>query len=229
MAKITPGTMAGSVSGSIGNQTFSHNRYGPYVRSRVIPTNPQTLLQHKARTAFENASRSWKSVTAPNRLAWKTWADAHPVADNLGNMQLLQANAAYIRLNSRLLYLGLTAVATPPGVNAPTPPTLATMTGDISVGALEIAFAPTPTAGGQCLWLTGCLLPTGTTHFVASMLRFIGYCGAGQASPWDVFTAVTALFGTLTGGQQFFCHLHGFNTVNGQISTPLRADCILFT
>ena len=45
-------TIVASLSGSLGGITASHNRFGAYLRERVIPVNPGTQPQVIVRNAF---------------------------------------------------------------------------------------------------------------------------------------------------------------------------------
>ena len=54
--------LATAVSGSIGGITGSHNRGGMYLRSRVIPVNPQTVDQLAARNRLATQSSGWGAL-----------------------------------------------------------------------------------------------------------------------------------------------------------------------
>ena len=107
--------LTGMMSGSMGACVASHNRGGQYFRQRVIPTNPNTTRQNAVRGYFSAAVVAWtNTLTAPQRLAWKTWADNVPMTDVLGQTFYLTGQQAYIRTNVPRFQLGLTAVNAAP-------------------------------------------------------------------------------------------------------------------
>ena len=52
MAKIKFGMMMTDARGKLGGQVFSKNKGGAYVRTKVTPSNPQTIAQTTRRALF---------------------------------------------------------------------------------------------------------------------------------------------------------------------------------
>lgn len=89
------------MSGSIAGNTFAHNRYGNYVRSRTKPVNPNSSRQVNARAAIIKLSEEWhETLTDANRLAWKVYADAVTVTNKLGKAIHLSGFNHFVRSNS---------------------------------------------------------------------------------------------------------------------------------
>jgi len=67
-----------TASGTIGDAiTFSNWKGLPYVRSRVIPANPQTASQVSIRGVMTDAVSSWQDVAqvpAASKLSWDYYA-----------------------------------------------------------------------------------------------------------------------------------------------------------
>jgi len=66
-----------TASGTIGDAiTFSNWKGLPYVRSRVIPANPQTDDQISIRAVMSSAVSMWQmaSVPAASKLSWDYYA-----------------------------------------------------------------------------------------------------------------------------------------------------------
>jgi hypothetical protein len=128
MVLFSPGPMVGEARGSIGGQTFSRNRGGMYIRTRAVPTNTITPARTLARQVFANISSAWETVLTPaQRTAWDAWAEFAPEAESvnkLGNTIRIGGKAAYQRLNTRLLFAGMTPVTSPPTKDAPQAPAL---------------------------------------------------------------------------------------------------------
>lgn len=87
-------------SGSIGGQTFSHNKGGMYTRARRTPTNPNTLRQQIVRSAVGGAANMWNALTDAQRAAWKLYGENVPVLNRLGDPIILSGQQQFIRTNS---------------------------------------------------------------------------------------------------------------------------------
>lgn len=73
------------VRGSIGGVVFSRNRYGGYMRNRIKPVNPQTVLQNQVRAAFDNAVQMWTDPASTfDRDGWKAYAQNVTKPNKLG-------------------------------------------------------------------------------------------------------------------------------------------------
>lgn len=75
MAKIVNAGIAGELSGKLGGQVFARNRAGAYVRQNAQPTNPNTLAQIRARSAFGNSSSVYHSLQASQKSGWQNLGD----------------------------------------------------------------------------------------------------------------------------------------------------------
>lgn len=115
--KIQPGPLAGEMSGSLGNTTFSRNKGGAYARIRGIPTNPNTPDQQAARTNLSVATQRWSStLTDAQRAEWETYAQNVPVTDALGAQIQLSGQQHYVRSATARLRAGLSVVDDGPAV-----------------------------------------------------------------------------------------------------------------
>jgi hypothetical protein len=223
MARITPGSLAGQLSGSIGNTTFSRNRYGAYARVRAIPVQPDTQYQVTQRGILSNASRKWNDLTAEQRLAWEAWAQTNPIVDRLGVSQILQANAAYVQLTCNCLQIAAVPPAVPPVIPPPLPLTSLSLTADIGAGDVAITYAATPVPANVRLLVRGCVLAGGNINFIKNRLRTITSLDPAAASPQSIQIPLEARFGTLVVGHKVYVYCAMLSQVNGQLSVPLRA------
>lgn len=88
-------------SGSLGGTTFSHNSAGMYMRSRSIPTNPNTSQQQTIRNAVSLLANRWTTIlTEQQRDAWRLWAANVPQTNRLGDQFFLSGQQAYIQNNA---------------------------------------------------------------------------------------------------------------------------------
>lgn len=88
-------------SGSMGGLTWSHNRGGQYVRSRVVPTNPRTSFQDTVRNTMSYLAAYWRDIlTEAQRAGWATYAANVPVVNRLGATIFLTGQNMFIRSNA---------------------------------------------------------------------------------------------------------------------------------
>jgi hypothetical protein len=151
MAKFLP--ILGQLSGSIGDNTWSHNKGGPYVRKRGIPAKIPTAAQLAVRAIMASLSSQWSSaLSSTERGEWNNWASTQPLAGPLGNTYLRSGQQAFVGLNARLVLNGGSFVALPPTTVAP--PGQVTLGGTISAGSQlwTVATTPTPATSNQVIW-----------------------------------------------------------------------------
>ena len=77
MARIATGSIIADISGKVGDEIFSRNRQGPYVKAYAIPIQPDSASQLDARTIFANAVIAWNLLSDSDYLAYKSFAERH--------------------------------------------------------------------------------------------------------------------------------------------------------
>lgn len=113
---IIPGASP-AISGKVGGQVFSRNRYGAYARAHVVPVNPQTAAQSAVRATFGTLSTNWViNLDAGQRAAWSLYGANTTVTNRIGVAINLSGNAMYVRANSVRLQAGLTTVDDGPSI-----------------------------------------------------------------------------------------------------------------
>jgi len=193
MAIIQP--ILGSLRGSIGDNTFSHNRGGDYVRRRVSPTNPNSTRQQTMRTFLGTLAALWSSTLTPaQRGEWNVWAGNQAKEGPLGNSINWTGINAFVALNCHLLDAGDARIDAPPIVVAPTG--LLTLSADISAATTcDFTFTGTPVAANHKLVAFMSLPQSGAAEPNFAQCRIVGYSAAAQASPW----AATIPFSVISG------------------------------
>lgn len=225
--KVMYGGPVANASGSLAGVVASHNRGGSYFRRRTVPTKSTTTYATNAKARLAAASSAWKSLTAPQRESWVTWAQTNPITDTLGEKRVLSGQQAYIQLNSRILFIGGTQIVVPPVVSAPNALTSVTLTADIGAGNFEIAFTPTPAAAGNSIWVRAAVVDSPGITFVQNLYKLVQVSAAAQASPLDIQTAVEGRFGTLIVGQQVFVAASVMNRASGLLSQPALTRAVV--
>ena len=93
-------TVIAGASGSLGGITASHNRFGAYLRARVVPVNPNTDPQASVRALMSQLTNLWaNTLSAAQRDAWDTYAANVPVINRIGATVFLTGLNHYIRSN----------------------------------------------------------------------------------------------------------------------------------
>lgn len=102
MALIKLGALAQDVRGSLNGTTFSRNRGGAYVRSKVSPVQPVSGFADLARSIFAAVSQRWSGVlTDAQRAGWDAWSATHPFINVFGDAIILSGVAMYQAVNRR--------------------------------------------------------------------------------------------------------------------------------
>jgi len=227
MALITPGPMAGQISGRLGSIVYSHNRGGPYVRNGTIPTLVTSEHAINAKARMTAQSQAWDNLTTIQRLAWLEWARSNPVVNRLGSQVTVGGNAAFVGINCRLALSGDTTLTEPPIADPPVALATLTATFDIGAGNFELAYTATPLGATIKLWVLLVVLNNPAVNYVENLLRNLARSAAAQASPYDIEAQTIARFGTLSVGQKVVARVHTFDTATGLLSAPIQDEGLI--
>ena len=83
MAVITPSALISEIRGSVGSQTFSRNRSGPYVKGKLIMPPSSTPLQVAVRAQLTAAIAAWKAATQSYQTTWMVFAGKQRIGKNI--------------------------------------------------------------------------------------------------------------------------------------------------
>jgi hypothetical protein len=99
MASFRP--LLGDLAGSIADNVFSRNTFGPYLRRRATPVNPNTPGQVASRGAFSNASSRWSQTIAQStRDSWISYAAGTARTNRLGETIFLTGHQSFVAASS---------------------------------------------------------------------------------------------------------------------------------
>ena len=88
MARLTAPLLSLDASGTIGEAlTFARWKGINYVRTRVIPANPNTTKQQEVRGVFSTLSEMWKRMPQLARDPWQTAVKGLPLTDRNRHVQ----------------------------------------------------------------------------------------------------------------------------------------------
>ena len=115
MALVKMGALAQDVRGSLNGSTFSRNRGGAYVRSKVSPVQPVSPYSSNVRAVFKAGSQTWATgLTQTQRAGWIAFAATHPFVNVFGDAITLSGIAMYQAVNQRLVLAGEAAILDAP-------------------------------------------------------------------------------------------------------------------
>lgn len=227
--KYTPSALVSEFSGKQGSTVASHNRFGPYLRNRVIPVNTNTASQQNARNDLSVATKAWAALTAAQRAAWNAAAASVTLFDRLGRPYNPTGHQYFVSVNrTTFVYSGSTAVTSAPPTAAAPAALLTISPTPATIGpAFNVAYTATPLAAATKLILEATRQMSAGISFVPrSEFRQLLVTAAAAASPANLLASYNAKFGVLVSGKQIFVR-GTVITSDGQRSAPLVAAAIV--
>lgn len=106
MAIIRGGSPMGEIRGKLGASVYSRNKAGQIVRSYVIPTDPRTQAQQRARIQFGQSASAFHTLEANLKAGWNTFASTYFASKRLGNTSGAHSGVnAFVSLRNTLLQM----------------------------------------------------------------------------------------------------------------------------
>jgi len=212
--------------GKLGGHVASRNRAGSYFRTKVTPVNPNTPFQQAARGLLTSLAQTWRTLTADERSAWNSAVEDFARTDIFGDIKNPTGFNLFVRLNTNIDNVNQSQITLPP-LPAAVIESVASAASFIITGSVgTVTFSPTVTAGMAVLVRATPGLSAGIS-FVKSEFRIIDVMDAAEASPFDIFSAYVAKFGTPVIGGKIFVSLTTVNILTGQVSVPSQVDTIV--
>ena len=229
--KIKFGSIVVDGSGKLGGHIYAKNRGGNYVRTKVTPTNPQTIYQMQVRGLFGNLSSQWRSLTEMQRTSWENYAGNNEVTDAFGDKRRLAGNAMFVSINTNLSLANMPVLLTPVNVEeriiavvggltatSGTPDVLRVEFDDYIDGAAGdgkiVVYATEPFRASQ--------------KYAKNKFRYLGAYDTDAVDTFalDIETEYTGRFGALVEGmrvsvQLAFLKSDGTTTPLGSVSTVI--------
>lgn len=227
MAKFVAAAPVGTISGSIAAQTYSHNKGGPYIRNRGIPTISLTPDALAAKSRMATEASAWGGITDIQRSAWDSYSLQRPVIDALGNPRHLSGFQHFVGINARRAFGGDARLLVPPITTAPNGLLSLTLNADIGTGAVELVYTGTPLGASEELYFKAAVTNSPGITFIRNLLRLLPFSAAAQASPFDIQSDVEARLGALVENQTLHVEVSVYDNATGLISQPLRDDTVV--
>lgn len=96
MAVITPSSIISEIRGSIGDQTYSKNRSGAYVKQKLIQPASDTPAQQNIRAAVTQANSFWKALTPSVQKSFEVYALENARAKSISRKVRLAGYNEYV-------------------------------------------------------------------------------------------------------------------------------------
>lgn len=84
--------------GKINGSVASKNRAGAYVRTKVTPSNPQSIAQSAVRNSFSVISSLWRNLTEVQRSSWNSAVSNWTKTDIFGDIKTPSGFNLFMRL-----------------------------------------------------------------------------------------------------------------------------------
>jgi hypothetical protein len=225
MAKIMLGSLAGAISGALGNDVFSHNRHGAYVRRRVIPTKVVNDYTTEVRNNLIACARAWGVLTPQKQAAWGTYAQSHPITDRLGQKQTLFGAGAYTQLNARILRATDTVITVPPTAASPIPLLTLSAAATFAAQNCVLTFTPATLSATQRLWVQAAVLSAPGQNYFKNLLKLVLVDIKESVTGVDVGPSIVDRFGSIAVGHRIILLCSVYESTSGLLSGPTLATC----
>ncbi|MBA7700926.1 hypothetical protein ES703_109652 [subsurface metagenome] len=140
------------ITGSRRGVTFDVSQAGSIAKRKPSPVNHQTNLRMKIRTLLKATNQYYWNLTAGQRTAWATWAQANDIPGPWGQKKHQQGCAGFftVELNARIA--GDPFYPNPPG-NLPLPGVTFTALTRIDKDTIRATFNPSPAGADDRIYL----------------------------------------------------------------------------
>ena len=171
--KLKFGAIVTDGRGKIGGHVASKNRAGAYLRTKVTPSNPNTVAQVQARSILGSLSQMWQTLSDSQRSGWNDAVKEWGTTDIFGDIKNPSGINLFVKLNANLISVGYPHLSdVPRKMEIPSAiVTDATLT--ISSDMLLINFNDVTASGVKVLVRATPTLSHGVS-FVKSQFRVIG-------------------------------------------------------
>lgn len=196
-------------SGSYADKTSSRNRGGQYVRNRRSPVQPLgTGRRALVRARLGSASAGWGALNDEQRELWRSYADANPYTDRLGQAIKLTGHQMFVAINASRANAGFAQSDMIPVSNAVPFLSAVSLSAVYSESTLGGAITSTGSALDRLLIATSGQVSAGRSR-PTSWWQALSI--AGNAAAYDLYPGYTPQFGELQQGKRIFVKITPVN------------------
>lgn len=217
--KLKFGAIVTDGRGKIGGHVASKNRAGAYLRTKVTPSNPNTVAQVQARSILASLSQMWQTLTESQRGGWNNAVKEWGTTDIFGDIKNPSGINLFVKLNANLISVGYPQLLDVPAKSEI--PAVVAIEGvyKISTDTLSVYFNNVLADGYKALVRATPRLSAGVS-FVKSQFRVIdsGIVLADKVVVADVYNTK---FGAVSAGDNVFASVQ-FVLPSGQKTTEQK-------
>jgi hypothetical protein len=224
--------LVAEMSGAMGGLVASHNSGGQYLRSRVVPTDPQTANQVLVRNTVGTLANRWAStLTEVQRGKWLSYANAVLLPNRLGDSRRVSPLAHFIRSNTPRVQSGAPIVDDGPGLLnlGDFDATAAGISADGTTGDVDLFFSntdswATTTGGFLLLYLSRPKSPT--VNFFKGPYNYVNRVTGNTTTPPTSPSSGIAVPWPISTGQKLFYQLRA-TASDGRLSFVSRGSTLV--
>ena len=222
--KLKFGAIVTDGRGKIGGHVASKNRAGAYLRTKVTPSNPNTVAQMQARGVLASLSQQWATLLESQRLAWNEAVKEWGTTDIFGDIKKPSGINLFVKLNANLISVGFPQVLDVPAKSEVPAVVVISATYVLSTGDLLINFDTDLANGKRALIRATPKLSAGVS-FVKSQFRVIGQ-DTVQGATVTLSGVYSSKFGILSAGDNVYASVQ-LVLENGQKTTEQKAKVLI--
>ena len=200
--KLKFGAIVTDGRGKIGGHVASKNRAGAYLRTKVTPSNPNTVAQMQARSILGSLSQQWSTLLESQRLGWNDAVKEWGTTDIFGDIKRPSGINLFVKLNSNLISVGLPQVLDVPAKREVPAVVIKSASYKVSTGALFINF-DSDLANGLIALIRATPKLSAGVSFVKSQFRVIGSENV-QLDNVGLIGVYSSKFGAVSAGDNVY-------------------------
>ena len=210
-------------SGRRGIYVSLGGRYGQISRAVAIPANPRTDAQMDVRRTLGNVTARWRTLTEPQRNAWRVAAQLKNTVPRLGQSGALTGAQLFTKINCSLATLGGEQVDAPPSFPQfpDNPVDGLVITNLAGVIALKLGCAGTPGSNTTVRASAPCSQGLANN----ANFRILGVLPAPVAGACDITSLYTARYGSPPVGTKVFVEVN--QNIDGWEDIPVKKWAIV--
>jgi len=227
MGLVKYSTLVEAISGKVGTAVFAKNRGGAYVRSLVIPFNPQSAAQQEARSLVTQFSQQWPTLTQAQILAWNNAAPSFAGTNVFGETVEPSGINLFVGVNCNIIIGAGTAITAPP-VSAGTQSGLTTACAmSISGASLTVTNSDSSVNAGSAFVVEATAPLSPGISNAGSLFRRITVFENPDTTSENSYVNYTQKYGTPTAGKKVFVRTYWINQATGEKSGYSEAFTII--
>ena len=225
MALIEYGALVTSIKGKVGGYVFQRGYNSNILRAKGSCKKSTSVGQQLQQQSFFNLRKQWSALLLSQKVAWNSFAHAHPRTDKFGIVRAANGSNWFSSINSNRLSCGLSVLSDPPTYT--TPVGVPNFTFEFGVHYQYLQWSPAFAHVSDYLYIFATQPLTGAGTAVNRYLRKLLVVAPGTSNAVVVSAAYYSVFGfpllAFGGGNQWTVYfaVQSVNAASGVASSLL--------